>query len=76
MQIGSAWHKATEEGKEFISVSIDEALKALYPQLNDLNITLWQITERRSEDSPHWSVQIQKKKPKKQEGTDYSDVPM
>lgn len=66
MQIGSAWHKATEEGKEFISVSIDESMKALYPALNDLNITLWQVTERKNENSPHYSLQIQKKKPKAQ----------
>lgn len=71
MQIGTGFHKATEEGKEFISVSIDEVVKLQYPMLNEINITLWQNSDKRSEKSPDWSVQIQKKKPR-----EYEEVPM
>ncbi len=62
MQIGSGFHKVTEnEGKEFISISIDEVLKLQYPILNEINLTLWQVTDKRTEKSPDWSLQVQKK---------------
>lgn len=62
MQIGSGFHKVTEnEGKEFISISIDEVLKLQYPILNEINLTLWQVTDKRKETSPDWSLQVQKK---------------
>ena len=67
MQIGNGWHKVTDEGKEFISISLDEAFKTLYPALDNLNVTLWQITDKRSDKSPDWSLQIQKKKQKSDE---------
>ena len=64
MQIGNGWHKVTDEGKEFISISLDEAFKTLYPALDNLNLTLWQIADKKSDKSPDWSLQIQKKKQK------------
>ncbi|MCM1339408.1 MAG: hypothetical protein NC191_07030, partial [Muribaculaceae bacterium] len=73
MQVGSGFHKVTEnEGKEYISISIDEVLKLQYPILNEINITLWQVTDKRKDASPDWSLQIQKKQAKKE---DNSEIP-
>lgn len=71
MQVGTGFHKVTEEGKEFISISIDEVIKLQYPMLDEINITLWQNTDKRSDKSPDWSLQVQKKKRQ-----DCEEVPM
>lgn len=71
MQVGTGFHKVTEEGKEFISISLDEVIKFQYPMLNEINITLWQNTDKRSDKSPDWSLQVQKKKRQ-----DDEEVPM
>lgn len=64
MNIGTGFHKVTEDGTEYISISLDEVTKLQYPILEELNITLWQNTNKKSNKSPDWSLQIQKKKQK------------
>ena len=67
MNIGTGFHKVTEDGTEYISISLDEVTKLQYPILEELNITLWQNTNKKSNKSPDWSLQIQKKKQKIEE---------
>ena len=48
MNIGTGFHKVTEDGTEYISISLDEVTKLQYPILEELNITLWQNTNKKS----------------------------
>lgn len=75
MQGGGGWNKKTEDGKNYISIKIDDVLKVLCPALNDLNINLWEITDRKSDKSPHWTLLVQKKEVKKTESTENSEPP-
>jgi hypothetical protein len=62
MKIGAVWYKATEGGKMFLSVKIDEA--ALPLTIDETKfITLWEIPEdqRGNENSPHFTVSLSKK---------------
>lgn len=73
MKIGSGWDNFTNEGKEYISVAIDDAIKEIYPELKNLSFGLSRIpvSEAQPENSPNWSVTIAKKKEtKKQNGKD------
>lgn len=56
MQLGSAWTKTKKEGGTYISVSLDDTIKELFPQLKDLRIVLSYLTERKSDNAPHWNV--------------------
>jgi len=65
MKIGSAWHKYTDEGKEYISVALNkDALPLIITP--DKSITLWanDVTEKTTEKSPQYSVSISEYKPK------------
>jgi uncharacterized protein (DUF736 family) len=50
MQIGSAWKKTSKNNNEFISVSIE------IPFLGKLNFVLFQNDEKKSSNSPDYSV--------------------
>ena len=66
MQVGKAWFKASEiTGKMFLSVKIDEAALPL-TITEDKFLTLWEIPqeERKTENSPHFSVHLSKSKQK------------
>lgn len=56
--VGSAWTKASQDGKTQISIQIDETFKELFPELKNIKFGLSQLlqTERTSEKSPHWKV--------------------
>lgn len=65
MKIGSAWTKQTkEDGRTFISTSLDEAFLELCPQLKGLNLTLSYIDakDRKSDKSPGWIINLTKSK--------------
>lgn len=66
MKAGNGWTKNTEKGNTLISVSIDEVILDKYPELRKYNITLWHIPSdrRKSENSPHWDLDISLKKEK------------
>lgn len=74
MQVGTGFHKVTEEGTEYISVSLDEVIKLQHPLLGDLNITLWQNTNKKNNNSPDWNIQIKKKQAQKNQENE--EVPM
>jgi hypothetical protein len=75
MKIGSGWTKTTNDGDTFISVSLDETLEVLYPQLKDCFITLWHVKQedRKSETSPSWTVSLSVKK--EQATTQTDEIP-
>ena len=56
MQLGSAWTKTNKEGDTYISVSLDDTIKELFPQLKELRIVLSYLSERKSDNAPHWKV--------------------
>ena len=66
MRIGHGWTKNTDNGNTYISTAIDEAVLELYPQLKNLNLTLWHVKaeDRKSENSPQWTIEIKPKKEK------------
>lgn len=63
MRIGAAWHKFTDEGKGYISIALDEACLPLTID-ETKNISLWEIPEadRKTENSPNYSVSLNKNK--------------
>lgn len=65
MKIGAAWYKFTEDGKQYLSIKLDEAILPLTIQ-EDKYLTLWEIPEsdRKSDNSPHYSVNLSKSKPR------------
>lgn len=71
MKIGNGWTKKTDDGDNYISVSLDEVVLTMYPMLKDCFITLWHIPpeERKKENSPGWSVNISAKKEDKEKQT-------
>lgn len=76
MKIGNGWTKTTEKGETYISISLDEVFGAWLPFLKNCFITLWHIPkeERKSENSPSWTLNISIKKEKNTENTP-DDVP-
>ena len=66
MKIGSGWTKNSDNGDTYISVALDEALIALFPQLKDCYINLWHVKpeDRKNENSPSWTVNLSVKKEK------------
>lgn len=76
MKIGNGWTKTTENGDTYISISLDEIFGAWLPWLKNCYITLWHIPkdERKSENSPSWTLNINAKKEKQQDNT-ADDVP-
>lgn len=79
MRIGNGWTKTTDKKDTYISTAIDEAILELYPQLKNLNITLWHIKaeDRKSELSPQWTINIKLKKEKTdKEEVQNDEIPM
>lgn len=64
MKIGSGWDNVTDEGKEYISIAIDDAVKEICPALKTLNLGLSRIplSEAKVENSPDWAVTVAKKR--------------
>lgn len=62
MQIGSAWTKTEEkEGKKNvtgISLTLDDAITEIYPQLKTVKFLLKPLTpeQRTKDNSPHWKL--------------------
>ena len=66
MNIGSAFYNATDDGKMYISISIDESILELYPALQNVRFALNEIPETdRKENSPNYRLSMYK--PKKKE---------
>lgn len=55
--IGAAWWKFTENGKQYLSVSIDSELLP-FAIREGKSLTLWEIpeNERKSDKSPHYRL--------------------
>lgn len=64
MKIGSGWTNYTDDGKEYVSIAIDDAIREILPQLKNISIGLTRLplSEAKSENSPDWAVTIAKKK--------------
>ncbi|MBQ6515753.1 hypothetical protein IJI31_01080 [bacterium] len=67
MQIGSAWTKTEEkEGKKSvtsISISLDDAITEICPQLKGVRFSLKHLTQEQrgeKENAPHWKVTMYK----------------
>lgn len=82
MKIGNGWTKTTENKETYITIALDEALGVMFPLLKpllkDCFITLWHIPkdERKSDNSPSWSVNITVKKEQKETAeTPEEDLP-
>lgn len=67
MRIGSAWTKQTENNEAYVSISLDDVITELYPELKNCFINLWYVPkeERKNENSPTWSVNISVKRENK-----------
>lgn len=65
MRIGGVWAKTTENGKEYLSASIDKAILTLYPQLKDFSFTLWE-NENQTENAPLYYIDMSPKKKKEE----------
>lgn len=71
MQIGSCWTKTEEkeDGKKSvtgISISLDESILEIYPQLKNIRFVLKPLTaEQRGEkqNAPHWRLTMYKPQP-------------
>jgi len=60
-KIGAAWFKFTENGKQYLSIKLDDSILPL--QITpDKYLLLWEIPaeEQKNENSPHYSVHIAK----------------
>jgi len=74
MQIGSCWTKTEtkEDGKKTvtgISVTIDDAITELYPQLKSVKFSIKPLTQEQrgtNENAPHWRLTMYKPKEKTQ----------
>lgn len=60
-KIGAAWFKFTENGKQYLSIKLDEAIQPL-TITSDKYLLLWEIPqeEQKTENSPHFTVHIAK----------------
>lgn len=70
MRIGYGWTKITEgeNKKQYISISLNDVIGLVIPWLKNCFITLWHIpkAERKTENSPDWSIELTRKKEKKE----------
>jgi uncharacterized protein (DUF736 family) len=65
MNIGSGFYNATENGKMYISISLDEAILELHPELKQVRFSLLEIPqEERKDNSPHYRLSVYKPKTK------------
>lgn len=64
--IGSGFYNATDEGKMYISISLDDAVLELYPVLQNVRFILNEIpeNERTKENSPNYRLAMYKPKQK------------
>lgn len=63
MIIGSGFYNATDDGKTYISLSIDETILELHPELKQVRFSLLEIPqEERKENSPHYRLSVYKPK--------------
>ena len=64
MQIGSAWTKTEEkEGKKVatgISITLDDAITEIYPQLKNVRFSLKPVEQRQTSKSPNWRLTVYK----------------
>lgn len=61
MNVGSGFSGTTEkEKKQYISISFDKGLLALFPFLKNVKLTLWYVPkdERKSDKSPAWRLSM------------------
>lgn len=75
MRIGSGWTKSTTDGGTSISITLDEAILELCPQLRGVRLNLkWLSDEQRgqNENAPHWGVNLYK--PQEQGGQNKKNV--
>lgn len=84
MNIGAGFQGQTEkEKRQFISIALDKAIIAMYPQLKDVRFTLWFVPkdERKSEKSPQFTLvmteafKFDDKKPKEENLIKDEDIP-
>jgi uncharacterized protein (DUF736 family) len=61
VKIGAGWYKFTENGKQYLSIKLDEAIQPL-TITPDKYLLLWEISqeEQKTENSPHFTVHIAK----------------
>lgn len=64
INLGNGFSGKTEEGKQYITLALDESILALFPLLSMVTIKLWYVPqdERRSEKSPGWRLVLAIKK--------------
>lgn len=78
MKLGNAWTNE-KDGRKYISIALDEVILETYPQLKQLNFSLNFIPkeERKTENSPSWSLSVVKKKDKTvaEEVTNEEEIP-
>lgn len=74
LKIGAGWTKTTEDGKTYMSYSLNKEFLELCPQLKNLKINAFHIPQenRKNENSPGWDLILSypdenKKKEKNQE---------
>lgn len=66
MDIGSVFFNATDDGKTYMSVVLDDVIKEIYPILKEIRFSLIEIPEeKRKENSPIYKVSAYK--PKKEQ---------
>ncbi len=60
-KIGAAWFKFTENGKQYLSIKLDESIQPL-TITPDKYLVLWEIPQddTTTDKSPHYSVHIAK----------------
>ena len=65
MNIGSGFYNATDDGRMYISITLDEAILQLYPALKNVRFALNEIPETdRKENSPNYRLSVYKPKEK------------
>lgn len=76
MKIGSGWTKNTENGDTYISIALDEVLEELCPALKNCYINLWHVKkeDRKSDNSPSWTVSLNVKGEKEEKATE--EIPL
>ena len=65
MNIGSGFYNTSENGKMYISISLDESILEIYPVLKNVRFALNEIpVEEQKENSPQYRVSMYKPKQK------------
>lgn len=65
LDIASVFFNATDEGKTYMSIVIDDVFKEIYPILKDIRFSLIEIPdEKRKENSPIYKISAYKPKEK------------